>query len=102
MPQPAACLGHLLAERVHEQGAVIDVHGAEVGPGLAADRIQRPQALLPVEVDQRRHDGVEVPRRRVGDLVQRTADPDLVAGPAAAATPPAKLVRSVRKTLFAS
>ena len=38
--------GHLLAERIHEQHAAVGVQRAEVGIGLAADRVQRQRALL--------------------------------------------------------
>ena len=79
----AARVGHLLAQGIHEHHGVVGVHGAEVGPGLAADRIQRRQALLQVEVGQHRHHLGEVILRRATDRVQRFADINLVAGLAA-------------------
>ena len=42
----AARQRHLLAQRIHEQRVVGDVERAEVGIGLAADRVQRVRALL--------------------------------------------------------
>ena len=52
----AARHGHLLAERVHEQGTALHVQRAEVGPGWPADGIERrrPWAVLRAESALRR------------------------------------------------
>ena len=57
-----ARVGHLLAERVHEHRGVVDVHGAEVGIGLAADGVQGGRALRVAEQAQRIKHIVQVAR----------------------------------------
>ncbi len=59
-----ARIGHLLAQRIHEQHGVVGVHGAEVGIGLAADLVEGRGPLLAAEAgDHAEHRG-EVARRR--------------------------------------
>ena len=74
----AARIGHLLAQRIHEHHAAVGVHGAEVGIGLAADRVQRQRALHGVEAgDHPQHRG-EVAAGRGEGLVEGDADRPLV------------------------
>jgi hypothetical protein len=60
----AACHGHLLADRVHEQRAGLHVHRAEIGIGLAADGIERQRPLRGPEDRQRSNHRIEIAARR--------------------------------------
>ena len=74
----AARVGHLLAERVHEQCIAREVHGAEVGPRLAADRAERLRSELRVEPGQGADHGREVSGCRGVGLVEGVAHRPLV------------------------
>ena len=66
--------------------AVVDVHGAEVGIGLAADRVERGRALRGVEPGERAQHRGEVAAGVGEGLVERDAD-RLLVGRAAARKP---------------
>ncbi len=69
---------HLLAQRIHEHRRVVDVHGAEVGIGLAADRIERDRALRRVEAGECADHGGEVAAGIGEGLVEGRAHGPLV------------------------
>ena len=88
--------------RIHEHRAAVGVQGAEVGIGLAADRIQRDRALCRAEPGDRPQHRGEVAAGIGEALVERRADGELVG---VSGKPEAKavwLIARVRNTLLAS
>ena len=75
----AAPVRHLLAERVHEQGAVVDVQGAEISIGLAADSVQGGRPLRVAENAERVQHRTKIASRRGICPIERRADGVLVA-----------------------
>ena len=74
----AAIGGHLSPDGIHEQLAATHVERAEIGIGLAAQRLQRRRALAAAEVRQRRDQAADIAAG--GNRVERAADRLLVHG----------------------
>ncbi len=76
----AAPARHLAADRIHEQLARLHVDRAEIGIGLAAQRIECRRTLRRLQVGHCRDQAAVIAAG--GDGVERAADGPLVVGPA--------------------